>query len=304
MSILANLRRIIVIPGSTIFNCCRYSLIYRIAFPGSATIHFYVSSKFGIALPLSPITHEQIYRTIIARCYAPASAINIVANPVGISSIQTNVNRACCTHAADSIKITINLRTIVTGSNSLACSSVFIFNNIDVNNAIVRRYKFAISTDRTVRCIITIVYARVFTGSTHDDSAAADFNRRCNSAQTFGYTNTVSRIRLDINQAINLEPGTFTCRAILRFYNSTIRTVRSFATQGQNLAFRIITAIMNEQLATTINRQRSNIRAFCALSIHAHRSRIVDFYLTIRANSCYTSCSLICYQIDIQLFAI
>ena len=304
MSILANLRRIIVIPGSTIFNCCRYSLIYRIAFPGSATIHVYVSSKFGIALPLSPITHEQVYSAIIARCYAPASAINIVADPVGISSIQANVNRALRAHAADSIEVAINLRTIITGSNSLACSSVFIFNNIDVNNAIVRRYKFAISTYCTVRCIITKAYARIYTGSTHDDSAAADFNRRSNGAQTFCHTNAVSRICLNINHAIDLEPGTLACRTIHGFDNSTIRTVRRFATQGQNLAFRIIAAIMNEQLTTAINKQRSHLRACCAFSIHAHRSGIVDFYLTIRTNRCYTSGALICYQIDIQLFAI
>ena len=161
-----------------------------------------------MTLPLSPITHEQVYNAIIARCYAPASAINIVADPVGISSIQTDVNRALRAHAADSVEVAINLRTIITGSNSLACSSVFIFNNIDVSNTSIGRNKFAISTDCTVRCIITIAYARVFTGSTHDDSAAADVNRRRNSEQTFGHTNAVSRICLDINQAIDLEPGT------------------------------------------------------------------------------------------------
>ena len=160
-----------VIPGCTVFQRQLHAIADAEAVPVSlCAIKLNIHRAVAKALPMCAVLHKQIYCTKLALGYAIATGISIVAFPIGVFALHAQAYAALRAHASVRYDITDNNCSVVTCAYSIA---ILILQYVEVHNAIVRRYKFTVSTDCSP-CTVSSL-----------DATAANINRRSNCAHCF-----------------------------------------------------------------------------------------------------------------------
>ena len=272
-------------------------IILRIAVPSCTAVHYQISCITCVALPFSAITHPEIQYTIIARSYTKTRTCTVVTIPVGIFSVQPDVDDAISTHTAYGREVTGDLGSQIACASCFCVSSFTFFSNVYVYDTPVFRYKFAISTNCKRVTATKVGFTSAVIGC--KNFTAAYFDSRCYCRNCFTCTTTIGYISKDIYKTINFNPRTTKRTLTIHcFHQCTVTGRGSPTTNGYNFIFKVFTTILNVENTATICIKCCSLTSTFCININSTSVNDVNLTTTNSSNT-YNGARLFCMNAQI-----
>ena len=206
------------------------------------TAHLHLHGAIGKTLPIGAVLHEEVDGAELPRRHAVAARIGIVTDPVRVCRRKPDRNAPLRTHAAVRDDIAFDDGAI---RASTVRETVSALCDVEIDRAIVVRYKLAVGADRRPCTVYSL------------DRAAADVDGRGNSADRFVRTLAICcvvSVREHVDKTVDGDVRFSARHAIHRLDDGDVRLIVPVCTNLEHLVLKVAAAVGNMDRTAAVDK--------------------------------------------------